>query len=305
MKGLFATRNRGAAELARTLLRLAATDMPLLLEGETGVGKSFVAARCHHVSRPGRPLVVVDCGAVPATLLASVLFGHRAGAFTDATRTHVGLLERARDGTLVLDRVDALPPEGQTALLRVLEERTYVPVGTATPRPFRARVVALAGAPLSERLRSGALRADLYHRVAGFHAVLPPLRQRPEDIPPFATARLRRHARSAGRAIGLSAEADRLLAAYPWPGNFRELEAVLARAVLQADGETVEPAHLGLPVGAWSEVAGLAVARAAPLAEVERLYALWVLAAERGNVSRAARLLGVSRRTLIRWRKIG
>lgn len=305
MKRLFATRNRDAADIARTLLRLAVTDLPLLLEGETGVGKNFVAARCHRASRPGRPLVLVDCGAVPVTLLASALFGHRTGAFTDATRSHVGLLERARDGTVLLDRVDALPPEGQAALLRVLEERTFFPVGTSTPRPFRARVISIAGSRLAERVRSEEFRPDLYHRLAGYHAILPPLRKRREDILPFARAFLRRHARASRRAVGLSGEAETVLTAYPWPGNFRELETALTRALVRTQGDTVEAADLGLPPDAWPEVAELAARRGAPLAEVERLYALWVLASENGNVSRAARTLGVARRTLIRWRKQG
>jgi len=303
VKALFVTRNHAAADLARTLLRLAPTDLPLLLEGETGVGKNFVAGRCHTASRPGRPLVVVDCGAVPVTLLASVLFGHRSGAFTDATRPHVGLLERARDGTLLLDRVDALPPEGQTSLLRVLEERAFFPVGTSTPRPFRARVISLAGVRLAERVREEGFRADLYHRLAGYHAVLPPLRQRPEDILPFARTFLRRRERSTHRAVALGHDAETALVAYPWPGNFRELETALTRALLNTTGNSVEPADMALPAAAWPDVAELAAGRSAPLEEIERLYALWVLAAEKGNVSRAARVLGVSRRTLIRWRR--
>lgn len=305
MKSLFATRNRATAELARTLLRLARTDLPLLLEGETGVGKSYVAARCHSAGRSGRPLVVVDCGAVPGTLLASALFGHKSGAFTDATRPHVGLLERAREGTVVLDRVDALPPEGQTALLRVLEERSFFPVGTATPRPFRARVIGLAGARLGERVREAGFRGDLYHRLAGYHAVLPPLRERPEDVVPFARSFLRRRARASERSASLTGEAEATLQAYPWPGNFRELETALVRALVNAAGDAIGPADLALPADAWPQVAAQAASRLRPLAEVERLYALWVLAAEQGNVSRAARVLGVSRRTLIRWRKPG
>ncbi len=303
MNALFATRNRKAADLARALFRFAPTDLTLLLEGETGVGKSFVAARAHRVGRRGRPFVVVDCGAVPATLLASALFGHRAGAFTDATRPHRGLLERAADGTLVLDRVDALPSEGQTALLRVLEERTYAPVGTAVPRPFRARVIAVADAGVQQRMDAGAFRPDLYHRLAGFHAQLPALRHRPEDILPFARAVLRRGGWGAPGRVALTDEAGRLLTAYPWPGNFRELGAALTRARMQCAGGTIGPADLGLGGHAWPAVAALAAERALPLAEVERLYALWVLAAEGGNVSRAARMLGISRRTLIRWRR--
>jgi len=303
VRGLFATRNRAAGVIARTLGRLAASDLPLLLEGETGVGKSFVAARAHRVGRRGRPLIVVDCGAVPATLVASVLFGHRAGAFTDATRSHTGMLEKACDGTLVLDRVDALPQEGQTALLRALEERAFFPVGTAAPRPFRARVIALAGSGLRQRVDGGEFRPDLYHRLAGFHATLPPLRHRHEDILPFAAAVLRRATKKGRRTVELDPEAASLLSAYPWPGNFRELETVLTRVLLQVEGPSVRAADIGLPAGAWPGVAELAAERAKPLAEVERLYAMWVLGLEGGNVSRAARALGVSRRTLIRWRR--
>jgi DNA-binding NtrC family response regulator len=303
VKGLFVTRNRKAGELARALQRFAGSDLSLILEGETGVGKSFVVARAHRVGRSGRPIVVVDCGAIPATLIPSALFGHRAGAFTDATRHRTGLLERADDGTLVLDHVEALPPEGQTSLLRVLEERAFLPVGTAAPRPFRARVIALAGADLRERVAAGEFRPDLYHRLAGFHATLPALRHRSEDVLPFATAFLRRAARKRSMAFALDPDAEKLLLAYPWPGNFRELETVLIRTVVQADSGTVRPGDLGLPAGAWPQVMEMAAERAAPLAEIQRIYAVWVLGLEGGNVSRAARILGVSRRTLIRWRR--
>lgn len=303
MKGLFVTRNRKAGELARTLQRLAASDLSLVLEGETGVGKSFVATRAHRTSRRGRPFVVVDCGSLPATLVPSALFGHRAGAFTDATRHHTGLLERAGDGTLVLDHVEALPPEGQTSLLRALEERAFSLVGTPVLQPFRARVIALAAAGFRESVDVGEFRPDLYHRLAGFHATLLALRYRPEDILPFALAFLRRAARKGSAPLALDPDAGKLLHAYPWPGNFRELETVLIRAVVQADGGMVCPGDLGLPAGAWPQVMEVAAGRAAPLVEIQRLYAVWVLGLERGNVSRAARILGVSRRTLIRWRR--
>jgi DNA-binding NtrC family response regulator len=301
--GLFSTRNAAARELSHTLSRLAPTELPLVLEGETGTGKSFLAARLHRAGRRGRPYVVVDCGAIPATLLASEFFGHRAGAFTDATRAHPGWLERAGDGTLVLDRVESLPVDGQTALLRALEERIFFPVGSTVARPFRARVIALADAGLRNRMGAGLFRSDLYHRLAGYHGQLPPLRRRPEDIVPFARAQLRRATRRLARHLVLDAGAERLLVAYPWPGNFRELETVLARVFLQASGTEIGAADLGLPADAWPRVVELAAERAMPLVEAERLYALWVLAREGGNVSRAARALGVSRRTLIRWRQ--
>ncbi|MGE5236841.1 MAG: sigma-54-dependent transcriptional regulator [Acidobacteriota bacterium] len=302
MNGLFPTRNAAAAGLARTLTRLAGTELPVLLEGETGSGKSFVATRLHRRGRPGRPLVVADCGALPEALLAAEMFGHRAGAFTDATRARVGLCERSADGTLVLDRVDTLSPAAQVVLLRTLEERRYVPVGGATARRLRARVVAIADAGLAQRVESGAFRADLYHRLAGFHGVVPPLRDRPEDILPVARTVARRSARRQCRALGLAAEVETLLLAYPWPGNFRELIAVIERACLLATGDEIGVAELQLPSGSWSAMEALAADRGMTIAEVSRRYALQVLAREGGNVTRAAARLGVSRRTLIRWR---
>jgi DNA-binding NtrC family response regulator len=301
LTGLFTTRNRAAGELARVLARLAASDLAILLEGETGCGKSFLARAVHRRSRPRRPLVVVDCGTIPGGLLASELFGHSPGAFTDATRARTGWLTRAADGTLVLDRVDTLPPESQIMLLRVLEERSFRAVGGTTPLRFRARVVALANAGLQERIEAGAFRADLYHRLAGYHARLPALRQRPEDILPAARRALRRSSRRA-RAPGLSEDAERLLVAYPWPGNFRELEVALTRARLQAQGPWIAASDLGLHAVAWEEVLHLASERRLTVNEVMRLYAAWVVAEEGGNLSRAARRLGLSRRTLMRWR---
>jgi len=302
VKALFASRNRVVAERAATLARFAATELPLLVEGETGTGKSFVAARIHRRSRPRRPFVVVDCGTLSPTLVASELFGHRAGAFTDATRPRRGWLEQAGDGTLVLDRLELLPVNAQVALLRALEERRFFPVGGAQARPFRARVVALADAGVRARVAQGLVRLDLYHRVAGLHIELPPLRERPEDVLPFARRTLGQAARAAGVPLRFDPEAERLVAAYPWPGNFRELEAAVTRAALVARGDAIGAAELGLPLDSWPAVSGLALKRTAPLVEVERLYALWVLAGQAGNVSRAARVLGISRRTLIRWR---
>jgi DNA-binding NtrC family response regulator len=299
---LLPSRHPEVRELGRHLGRVAPTVLPLLIEGETGTGKSWVAARLHRASRPGRPLVVVDCGALSPGLLASELFGHRAGAFTDATRPRSGWLERAADGTLVLDRLDSLPAEGQVALLRVLEEARFYPVGASLPRPMRARVMVLVDAGVSERVARGELRPDLFHRVAGLHLMLPPLRLRPRDILPFADAHLRRLAGRGRKPVSLHAEARELVQAYPWPGNYRELATVLGRAALLAAG-TLGVAELGLPGTAWPQVAAEAATRYQPLAVVERLYALWVLAQVGGNVSRAARVLGVSRRTLIRWRR--
>jgi DNA-binding NtrC family response regulator len=164
-------------------------------------------------------------------------------------------------------------------------------------------VVALAGSGTAQRLAQGVLRRDLYHRLAGFHAELPPLRRRPEDIVPFARAAARRISRRLGRALALDTEAEALLEVQAWPGNFRELATVVERACLLARAGTIGVADLGLSAEAWPAAAAVAAERTLPLERVSRLYALTVLAGERGNVSRAARLLGVSRRTLIRWRR--
>ena len=300
---LFATRNRDAAALAAALARVAATSLPVLLEGETGAGKTYMATLLHRRGRAGRPLAVVDCGALPETLLAAELFGHRAGAFTDATRAREGWLARAGTGTLLLERVDELPASGQVALLRVLEDGVYHPVGAVTARRLTARVIATAAPGLAERVRAGVFRADLFHRLAGLHAAVPALRQRPEDVLPFARATVRRLGRRLATACALGAESEALIAAYPWPGNFRELATALERACLSAAGDRVEPHHLGLPAEAWQGIAAGAAGRCLPLREASRLYALLVLGRHAGNVSRAARALGVSRRTLIRWRK--
>jgi len=304
VNALFPSRDPATLRLARTLANLAPTELPLLLEGETGTGKSWVARRLHRRSRPRLPFVVVDCGAVPEGLFPAEVFGHVAGAFTDARRARAGALARAGAGTVVLDRLDVLPAAAQVSLLRALDERRFVPLGGAVPVPLRARLVATAGPGVGEAVATGRLRADLYHRVAGFHAVLPPLRQRRADILPAARALLRRLGRRQGRELHLADDAEEVLLAHPWPGNFRELETVLLRACLTTSGNLIPAAALGLPAS-LDGVARHTTSAGGTLRDAMRRFALQVLAEEGGNVSRAARALGISRRTLLRWRDAG
>lgn len=299
MRPLFPSYNPQAKRLAEKLAKLAPTTLPILLEGETGTGKSFFARRIHRRGRAGRPLVVVDCGAIPETLFPAELFGYVAGAFTDATRARKGWFAAASDGTLVLDRVDALPLSSQAVLLRALEERRFIPIGSQKAWPFLARVVALCGPDLQDKIREGSFRSDLYHRLAGFHAKLLPLRERREDILPAARRFLAKHK----PALSLTEEAQRLLLVYPWPGNFRELQTVLLRAQLATSGKEIGVGDLSLPVFSWQEVVPQLANQDLTAAQAAKVYGLFVLAAQGGNVSKAAKVLGVSRRTLIRWRK--
>lgn len=299
MRPLFPSHNPQAKALAKNLAKFAPTALSLLLEGETGTGKSFLARRIHRRSQAGKPLVVVDCGAIPETLLPAELFGYVAGAFTDATTARKGWFATAAQGTLVLDRVDALSPSSQAVLLRALEERQFTPFGSQKAWPFLARVVALCSPDIQKKIQEGSFRPDLYHRLAGFHGKLLPLRERREDILPTARSFLAKH----DPALKLTQEAQQLLLAYPWPGNFRELQAVLLRARLQSSEKEIGVGDLALPLFSWQETVPQLASQNLTAVEATKVYALFILAAQGGNVSKAAKVLGVSRRTLIRWRK--
>jgi DNA-binding NtrC family response regulator len=291
--------------------RVAVGNISVLLLGETGVGKEVFAETVHRGSaRNGRPFLRLNCGAFSESLLESELFGHERGAFTGAVAAKPGLLETAEGGTVFLDEVGELPPTTQVKLLRVIEERSVRRIGSIKSIEIDVRFVSATNRDLEADVAAGRFREDLFFRLNGFSVLIPPLRERVSEIEPLARALLAADARSVGRARvpELSPEALNALRAYSWPGNIRELRNVLQRAALLCGDEAIALAHL--PVEKMNaRVATLPPKdeppierRAALLGEleaVERQRILEALAAAGGNQSKAAKLLGISRNTLL------
>ena len=239
------------APMTECLSLAAANDMPVLLTGETGTGKTHLARLLHDYSpRHGQRLLVVPCGALSPHLLMSELFGHVKGAFTGADHNKIGKFEAAADGTLLLDEIDSLPLEAQAALLRVIETGEFEPVGSNVTRRSQARVLAATNCDLEEAVAGEKFRQDLYYRLNVFSFYLPPLRQRPEDIAALARSKVVHFAKQFRKnpIPTLAAETLGVLQAFPWPGNIRQLENVLLQAVLVCTGPALLVEHLPAPV---------------------------------------------------------
>jgi two-component system, NtrC family, response regulator AtoC len=276
--------------------RASASMLSVLLLGETGVGKDVVAERIHRASpRANGPLLRLNCAALSPALLASELFGHEKGAFTGAMCAQPGLLQSASGGTVFFDEVGELPLELQTKLLLVLERREVLPVGAVRPRPIDVRFISATNLRLSEAVDTGAFRRDLYYRLNGVAIEVPPLRARPTEIDGLAA----RFAHEAARSIGRTAPAA--LRAYDWPGNIRELRSVIERAVLLGPaGALGLPAIAPMIASASSASSPAQDAASTTEAEpTEEQEIIDTLAYCGGNQSRAAKLLGISRNTLI------
>lgn len=290
------------AEIAKLLRKLASAPTNVLLSGESGTGKDLAAHALHFWGpRAGLPIVNVDLPSVPGTLMESELFGYEPGAFTGAAAVKAGKLELARAGTVYLDHVGELAPELQAKLLRVVEDRRFERLGGREPLAFEARIVASASADLEQAVGRQLFRRDLFHRLGVFWIQLPPLRERPADILPLAESFLEREAeRQAGHKgrarRRFSAEASEALASYPWPGNVRELKGVVEHASLMSRAETIEREDLPAYVldGPWD----LGRSRRPTLDEVQKRYIERVLREVGGNQSRAAEILGISRKSL-------
>jgi len=291
-----------ATAAVRELARVAASSSSsLLIEGESGAGKEVLAQAIHSGGpRRDRPFVAIHCAAIPGELLESELFGYEAGAFTGASpRGRAGRFEMAEGGTLLLDDIVELPLDLQAKLLRALQERAVTRLGAGRPRPVNARIVATANRPVREEAGCGRFRPDLFYRLDVLHIVIPPLRERPEDIGPLAEHFLRKYAAAQGlRLRTIGEQVLRSLELYSWPGNVRELEHWVEREIHFAPAEATCLERLARdPLAAGHQRPPQAIR---PLREVEREVYAAAIAEAAGDLTRAARELGVSRGKLYR-----
>jgi DNA-binding NtrC family response regulator len=330
-----------AMDRVKTLIRKAAkSTIPVLVEGESGVGKELVARAIQGMGdRAGKPFVTVNCGAIPAGLVESTLFGHRKGAFTGAVSDQPGKFAEAHGGTIFLDEVGELPPETQVKLLRAIQNGEIEPVGASRPERVNVRVISATNRRLLNLAKAGAFREDLYYRLNVFPIYVPPLRERPEDIQPLAGHFIARLAAEANkRVVGITDAALDLLAGYDWPGNIRQLENAIYRAVVLTDSAYLEradfpqivaqtsgrdaalrlteslppassPVHIDDAIAPLRRIETREVApdrfvdatgEVASLGEVERELIVFALAHYGGRMARVARALGIGRSTLYR-----
>jgi two-component system response regulator AtoC len=289
-------------EIYKMIGMLAGNRATVLVRGETGTGKERIA-RAIHFNSPAaeEPFIAVNCTALAETLLESELFGHVRGAFTGAVESRRGCFELAGTGTIFLDEIGDTSLGLQAKLLRVVETREFYPVGSERPRRSQARVIAATHRPLEALVRAGRFREDLYYRLRVVEIVVPPLRERPEDVPLLAEHLLARIARELHRDVrALSDDALREMASYDWPGNVREMENALTRAAVLARGPVIGVEHLALGRSAAVSDSAKTATVGDRLDDAERAHLHRVLERTGGNKRQAARLLGISRPRLDR-----
>jgi transcriptional regulator with PAS, ATPase and Fis domain len=283
--------------VVRTVRRVAPSDVSILITGESGTGKEVIADLIHTSSaRSTGPLIKINCAALPRELIESELFGSVKGAFTGAHSDREGLFRQSEGGTLLLDELSEMPIDTQSKLLRVLQEKEVRPVGGRTSYKTDCRIIAATNRKVEDAIRDGKLREDLYYRISAVSVHLPPLRERREDIIPLATAFLKRYAAQANRDLmGFSDEAAERLRVFDWPGNVRQLQNEVQRAVLLSEGKSVEAADLSIS-SPTSEVTG--DTSFTLLEGVERNTIVQMLKETGGNKLETAKRLGIGRQTL-------
>jgi DNA-binding NtrC family response regulator len=298
----FIARSKVMRALAEQIRRFARTDSNILVAGETGTGKNIVARELHlRGKRAKQPFVTIDCPSLSSSLIDSELFGHERGAFTDAVTARAGRFELARAGTVYLDAVGELPLDAQSKLLRIVEEKRIERLGGQTSIAMDARVVASSGADIEDAVREGRFRQDLFHRLRVLPLLVPPLRERRDDVLPLARYFAARAVAAEKRQPpAFSRDASEALRDYAWPGNVRELRHVVEVAC-QTAHDTVTLTDLPDEVLATPPPTGTSTARQPTLDEMERRYVAATLRAAGGNQTEAAARLGISRKAL--WEK--
>jgi transcriptional regulator with PAS, ATPase and Fis domain len=290
--------SRPMQEVFRKVEKVAATDISVFITGETGTGKELIAREIHRRSpRKDRPFVTINCGAIPENLLESELFGHVKGAFTGAVANKAGKFQAADAGTLFLDEIGEMPLNLQVKILRAIQERIVVRVGDTRSESVDIRILAATNRDLEEEIRLGRFREDLYYRLNVVNVHLPPLRERGDDIPVIARYLLSRYAREYDTKVkGFSPNATVSIRKYDWPGNIRELENRLKKAIVLCEGTVIGPEDLGLSGDSLPAILPLAAAKD----KFQRDYINEVLAINNGNRTKTARDLGVDPRTIFR-----
>ena len=292
-------RSEAMQNVFKLIGQLSASNATALISGESGTGKELVArAIYHHSERADQPFLAINCAAIPENLLESELFGHERGAFTGATAQRIGKFEQANRGTIFLDEIGDMTPATQTKILRVLQSGTFERVGGNQPIRVDVRVIAATNKPLEQAVANKEFREDLFYRLNVVRIHLPPLRERREDIDLLAQHFLRGYAQRYRKTItGFDTVATQVLHEHPWPGNVRELDHAIERGVLLATGPLVRAADLGLRAAAGGNTAKL---EEMSLDEVEHHLIQRTLARYDGNVSQAAKALGLSRSAMYR-----
>lgn len=292
----------GMVAVYKLVARVAETDSTVLIQGESGTGKELIARAIHaNSARSSGPFVAIDTGSLAETLLESELFGHERGAFTGAVASKKGLLEQANTGTCFLDEIADLSPMMQSKLLRSLQEREIRRVGSETPRAIDVRIIAASKKELKPLVEAGTFREDLYYRLEVVTIVLPPLRDRIDDIPPLSQYFVDKFGRTKEKPIGgISPEAMTLLAQYPWPGNVRELEHVIERAIALTPHPIITPEDLPETIRKATAQDQARARGWATLEDLEKDYILRVLEAHHQDHGQSAAVLGIHRKTLLR-----
>jgi formate hydrogenlyase transcriptional activator len=298
-------------DVFRLVSQVSDSDSTVLILGETGTGKELIARAIHDASpRKNKVMIKINCGALPANLIESELFGHERGSFTGAVDRKIGKFELANGGTLFLDEIGEMPLELQVKLLRALQEKEIDRVGGKHAIKVDVRIVAASNSDLEEGIARGRFRSDLFYRLNIFPIVLPPLRERKEDIPSLASHFIQRFAKKTGRCVtGLANFALKELMGYDWPGNIRELEHLIERCVLQADGNTIRETHLSSTKKRIGACAAMEIFAPKSIADMEREFILKTIRYCRGQIAGpggAAEVLGVPSSTLnSRMKRLG